>query len=483
MNRHTTFCFTLQPTPAQEQTLWRHAGASRFAFNQLLRIVNDTLASKRAGADVRVPWSGFDLINTFNRWKISTAAGVAEDGEEGLPWRGEVVQQVFEEAAVDLGRGLQAFSTRRKAGGRQTGFPKYKRRSDSTQSFRIRNKSRDTSSIRIGDAGRHRSVRLPKLGILPVRECTRKIRKMLQKGRARILFATVSHHFGGRWKVSLNCEAETFHPERRHRDLKAAVGLDRGLQTFAVLADAEGREIERIDAPRPLRQHLRKLRRLDRAHSRKKKGSKNRRRAQLRLSKLHHRISNVRRNFVHRVSSRLAHTHGHLVLETLSTAGLMRTRLARSLADSAWAMFARTLAYKQEWNGGRLTLADRFYPSTRRCGACGDIGDALPLSMRTFRCRSCGHEADRDTNAASNLAQYPGLAWPAPVAAKQAEAINVCREESAGGWAGPTRETRLDEAERASARRPRRAVWTETVHTLYLPSKQGPPRDRGPRRN
>lgn len=78
MTRHTTFCFTLQPTPAQEQALWRHAGAARFAFNQSLRIVNDTLASKKSGADVRVPWSGFDLINAFNRWKVSLDAGVAD---------------------------------------------------------------------------------------------------------------------------------------------------------------------------------------------------------------------------------------------------------------------------------------------------------------------------------------------------------------------------------------------------------------------
>ncbi|WP_373049002.1 zinc ribbon domain-containing protein [Vulgatibacter sp.] len=81
----------------------------------------------------------------------------------------------------------------------------------------------------------------------------------------------------------------------------------------------------------------------------------------------------------------------------------------------------------------------------------------MPLAEQTFRCRSCGHEADRDTNAAACLAQYPGVQWP-PVAAKQAETKNVCREESAGAWARPTRGTVLVEAERASARRPRRAV-------------------------
>jgi putative transposase len=458
--RHTSFSFTLRPTAAQEQVLWRHAGASRFAYNQSLALVNDAVAAKKAGADVRVPWSGFDLINAFNRWKRSDAAGVHEDGSVGLAWRAEVTQQVFEEAAVDLGRGLAAFSARRTTGNRLAGFPKFKSRHDANQSFRIRNKARgNSSSIRIGAEGRERSIELPKLGSLLVRECTRRMRRMLKKGRLKILFATISHRVGGHWKVSINVEAAAFHPAQRHPDegASAAIGIDRGLLTFAVLADAEGREVERLEAPRPLRKELPKLRRLSRSVSRKKKGSKNRSKAKVRLSRLHHRIGNVRRDFVHRVSSRLAKTHGHLILETLSTAGMMKTRLARSLADSAWAMFAQALQYKQAWRGGTLVFADRFYPSTRRCGACAVVGEALPLSERTFHCRHCGHEADRDTNAAVNLAQYPESSW-SHVAAKQAETQNVCREESADAWAGPSRETVLVEAERAFAQRPRRAV-------------------------
>lgn len=460
MTRHTTFRFTLQPTAAQEQMLWRHAGASRFAFNQALRLVKNALDARKSDPTARVPWTGFDLINAFNAWKRSADAGVDEHGNVGLAWRGEVLQQVFEEGAVDLGRGLQAYSSRRRAGTKAAGFPRFKKRSDSWQSFRIRNKtSGGRPTVLIGAEGQQRSVSLPKIGVLTVRECTRKLRRMLRKGRAKILFATVSHEFGGRWRVSLNVEAADLHPARRHADgaAHAPIGLDRGLKTFAVLADVDGREIELIDAPRPLRNELRKLRKLSREHSRKKKGSNNRRRARARLSKLHQRIGNVRRAFVHRVSSRLAQTQGHLVLETLSTAGLMRTRLARSIADSAWASFARVLEYKLSWRGGTLTLADRYYPSTRRCSACGEVGDAVPLEERTFRCRSCGHEADRDTNAAACLAQYPGLQWP-HVAAKRAETTNVCREESAGAWGRPTRETVLDEAERASARRPRRTV-------------------------
>jgi putative transposase len=119
VGRFTTFRFGLDPTVEQEVVLRRHAGAARFGFNQCLRLVKDALDGKRGGAVGKVPWSGFDLINAFNGWKRSGDAGrvmvAAGDGivavqVTGLVWRGEVCQQVFEEAAVDLGRGLSAYT-------------------------------------------------------------------------------------------------------------------------------------------------------------------------------------------------------------------------------------------------------------------------------------------------------------------------------------------------------------------------------------
>src|SRR5215210_361264 len=116
--RHTTFRFTLDPTPEQVGQLTRHAGASRFAYNQCLRFVTDALASRKSDPTVTVPWSSFDLINALNTWKRSEAAGrvfvVAQDGivterAVGLIWRREVSAQVFEEAAVDLGHALAAY--------------------------------------------------------------------------------------------------------------------------------------------------------------------------------------------------------------------------------------------------------------------------------------------------------------------------------------------------------------------------------------
>jgi putative transposase len=471
--RHTTFSFTLEPTGAQEESLRRHVGAARFAFNQCLRLVQDELAKKKTDASVKVPWSGFDLINHWNAWKLTDAAGVDDSGKAGLPWRGEVCQQVFEEAAVDLGRALASFSDGRRGErrGRPPSFPKMKKKATARASFRLRNKGvGPRSAIRVGVGETARSIRLPKLGEMKVRECTRDLRRMVRRERAKILFATVSLRSDGRWRVSLNIEAKELHPAQRHASREAAsVGIDRGLTTFAVIADEGGRDLARIHSPKPLRRALPVLRKKSKALSRKQFHSRNRSRARSALAKTHARISFVRRDFVHRQSSRLAKTHSRLVIEDLCTAGLMRTNLARPIADSAWALFATMLRYKTNWYGATLTVADRFYPSTRRCSACGRIGEKLELSERIFHCSSCGHEADRDTNAAANLACYLTVATSVHVphvAAKHAETTNACGEGSAGARPHDARETALDETGRASARRPRRAVLAKSVNTL-----------------
>src|SRR6478609_3119979 len=174
--RFTSFSFTLCPSPAEEQVLLRHAGAARFAYNQGLALLNDAYAAHKRDPAIRVPYSGFDLINAFNAWKRSPKAGVVEDGTAGLRWRHEVLAQVFEEALVDLGRGIKAFFEARKKGtGRHTGFPTFKKRGRGKPSFRLRNKKHD---VRIG----LRSIRLPRLGELRVPESTRRLRRLLRPG-------------------------------------------------------------------------------------------------------------------------------------------------------------------------------------------------------------------------------------------------------------------------------------------------------------
>ncbi|GIH16306.1 resolvase [Rugosimonospora africana] len=403
--------------------LARHAGASRFAYNQSLRLVKDALTARAADPGVGVPWSGFDLINAFNAWKVSAAAGrvlVADSCGEvavvatGLAWRTEVHQQVLEEAAVDLGRALAAYTGARRGrgAGRRIGFPRFKRKNRDRRSFRIRQKTRGgRGCIRVGEAGA-RSVTLPRIGVLRVREDTRKLRRMLRTGRASIAFATVSDR-AGRWTVTLTVKAADLHPDRQHPphpygDTGGWVGVDRGLNALVVAATSTGREVFREGAPpRPLRAAQGRLRRLSRQYSRKKKGSVNRAEAAARLGRAHARVRNVRQEFLHQVANQLVQTHDRLVLETLNITGMMANHhLAGAIGDAAWGELGRVIAYKQTWRGGHCIQADRWFPSTKTCSRCHTIATTMPLSARVYPCAACGYRVDRDRNAAINLAVW-----------------------------------------------------------------------------
>ncbi len=424
MSRHTTFKFCLDPTVEQHQVLARHAGAARFAFNQCLGMVKTALTQRKTDLDTGVPWSGFDLINAFNEWKKTEAAGrvfavdthgVAEAVVTGLAWRHQVCQQVFEEAAVDCGRALKAWSDSRSGTrkGKRVGFPQFKKKTDAARSFRLRNKHpKDRpAAIRVGDHNRPRSIMLPGIGRVRVHDDTRRLRRMLAKDGAKILFATVTRH-AGRWWLSLNVEAANLHPTQQHRardvgDHGGWVGVDRGLSAFLVAADADGREVARIaDAPKALAGGMKRQQRLAKSLSRKKKGSANRRQAAAKLARHHHHVANVRSHFLHHVSNELVKTHDRLVIEDLNVCGMLRNRrLARAISDAGWTEFARLLRYKQAWRAGTLAVADRWYPSSKLCPACGALRGDLKLADRVFMC-GCGLSADRDTNAAVNLARW-----------------------------------------------------------------------------
>ena len=273
---------------------------------------------------------------------------------------------------------------------------------------------------------------LPRIGVLAVREDTRRLRRMLASGRARIVAATVSQR-SGRWTVSLTVAAADLHPGRQHRPQPSDegehrsgehasgqclgggwgpvagrwVGVDRGLSAFVVAANADGAQLLRVDdPPRPLRAAKARLRRLGRQVSRKQRGSGNRRRAVAQLGRAHARIRNVRQHFLHQVANTLVKTHDQIAVQDLHIAGMLANhRLAAAISDAAWGQLVRLIGYKQAWRGGHLALVDRWYPSTKTCAACHTVtAAAVPLSMRVFTCPRCGHQADRDLNAATNLA-------------------------------------------------------------------------------
>jgi len=228
-----------------------------------------------------------------------------------------------------------------------------------------------------------------------------------EKFRGRILSATVSRE-ADRWYVSLAVEVER--PDPKPVD-GAAVGVDLGIAAFATLSDGT-----KVEAPKALAKALRRLRHRHRLHSRKRRGSRNRRKSALGLARLHRRIRCQRTDFLHKLTTALAKTKSVIVVEDLSVRGMMgNPHLSRSIADAGWCEFRRMLEYKTLWYGSRLVVAPRFYPSTKTCSACGHVKDEIPLSERVFRCEVCGLVMDRDLNAARNLASLVAGSSPESV--------------------------------------------------------------------
>jgi putative transposase len=289
-------------------------------------MVKTALNHRKTDPTIDVPWTGFDLINAFNAWKTTQDAGrvLTVDAEgtvevvvTGLAWRAQLCQQVFEEAAVDLGKGLKAWSDSRcgKRTGKPVGFPRFKKKTGAVPSFRLRNKHPKDKlpAIRVGDNNRPRSITLPRIGRIGVHDDTRRLRCMLAQGRAKICSATIIDR-AGRWWVSLSIEAADLHPARQHparapADADGWVGIDRGLSAFVVAATADGTEVARITAaPKALATGMKRQRRLAKSLSRKQKGSRNRREAAATLARHHHHVTNIRLHFLHQVSNAMLKT-------------------------------------------------------------------------------------------------------------------------------------------------------------------------------
>jgi IS605 OrfB family transposase len=178
------------------------------------------------------------------------------------------------------------------------------------------------------------------------------------------------------------------------------VGVDVGIRHLAVLSTGAI-----IPNPHALQRSQRKLRRLNRELHRRTRGSRRRDQTRHRLARVHARAANLRRDALHKLTTALATQHGTVVVEQLNLAGMVRNRrLARALSDSGLGELRRQLTYKTAWYGSRLVVADRFYPSSKTCSACGYVKAKLTLAERTFACVVCGLQLDRDLNAARNLA-------------------------------------------------------------------------------
>lgn len=353
----------LKPTKAQEVLLRKHIGTARFTYNWGLarRIEEYKLTGKSSSA-------------------ITQHKQLNELKDKEFPWMYEVSKCAPQEALRDLDKAYEGFFRNVKAG-KKPGFPKFKSRYGSKQSYRLNSKFKITET----------HVFLPTVGAVRLKE-----HAYLPTDKTSMLSTTVSLK-AGHWFISVQYRIEKEIPTLK---LEQPVGIDVGLTDFAVLSTGES-----VPHPKFLKKATRRIKMLSRRLSKKQKGSKNKAKARIRLSRLHYRVANKRRDFLHKLSTRLAITKPFYVLETLQVANMQKNhRLARAISDSGWAEFGRMLTYKCEWKGGLVTRAPKSYPSTKRCFVCGEVKQ-MSLSDRVYRCASCGNECSRDLNSAMNLAQ------------------------------------------------------------------------------
>jgi len=206
---------------------------------------------------------------------------------------------------------------------------------------------------------------------------------------------TVKLSPSGRWTVSLlvDVQIETL-PESPNQ-----IGLDLGITSLIALSKGE-----KVANPKAFKAKRRKLRKAQKALSRKNKGSNNRHKARLKVAKVHAEISNARNDFIHKLTTRLVRESQMIAVEDLSVKNMVKNhKLALAISDASWGELVRQLEYKCDWYGRTFVKIDRWFPSSKRCGHCGHVVDKLPLNIREWDCPKCNTHHDRDINAAKNI--------------------------------------------------------------------------------
>jgi putative transposase len=357
----------LDPTTGQIALLCKHVGVARFVYNWALeRRIKEYKETGKTSSE----YEQHKQLNALKKTEF--------------PWMYETSKSAAQHALKNLDAAYKNFFRNLKQG-KNPGFPKFKSKKTSGESFFLE------YPIRVFE----NKIQLPRIGKVRLKE-----KNYIPTSGVKIISATVSKR-AGRWFVSVQMEQEM--PE-----LKATgevLGIDLGVKTLAVLSD--GRTFQNHKA---LQKYSKKLSRLQREVSRKVKGSNNREKAKQKVAKLHYKISNIRNDSIHKMTSEiLAITKpeqerpSKIVIEDLNVTGMMKNRkLAKALSNVSFSEVRRQLDYKCKWYGVELVIVDRFFPSSKTCSCCGVVNEGLSLNDREWTC-VCGAVHDRDLNAAINL--------------------------------------------------------------------------------
>ena len=352
--------YRVYPNNEQKMQIAKTFGCCRFVYNQTLAYRKEVYEQEKKSV------SKTDCNNYCNR-----------ELKKQYEWLKEVDKFALTNAIYNMDSAYQKFFKE------HTGYPKFKSKHDNHKSY--------TTNFTNGNIAvdlENGKIKLPKLKEVKA--------KLHREFHGKIKSATVSQVPSGKYYVSILVETE--HEKLPHRNQK--IGLDLGIKDLCITSDGI-----RYENPKIIKKNERKLSRLQRQLAHKEKGSRNYRKKKKEIAICHEKITNTRKDYLHKISHEIVSENQVIVSENLQIKNMVKNHhLAKSISDVSWYELTRQLEYKSKWNGREYVKIDTFYASSQLCFSCGyQNTDTKDLSVREWICPNCGTKHDRDINAAKNI--------------------------------------------------------------------------------